>query len=56
MRLEAGYHSAEERQRATKTGACQRLSHRQLLATPPEFRDLLLSIARTARREEVCGE
>jgi hypothetical protein len=47
VRLEDRYHSAEERARAVKTGACQRLSHRQRLATPPAFRDLLLSIART---------
>lgn len=50
-RLE-GYHSAEERRRAVKTGICQRLSKRQRAATPIEFRDLLLSIARTARRCE----
>jgi len=47
VRLEDGYHSAEERARAVKTGACQRLSSRQRLSTPPEFRDLLLSIARS---------
>jgi hypothetical protein len=47
VRLEDGFHSAEERKRATRTGACQRLSQRQRAATPPEFRDLLLSIART---------
>lgn len=34
--------------RAVKTGACQRLSRKQRAATPPAFRDLLLSIARTA--------
>lgn len=48
IRLEDGFHSAEELRRATRTGACQRLSQRQRAATPPEFRDLLLSIARTA--------
>jgi hypothetical protein len=48
VRLEDGFHSSEERARAIKTGACQRLSKRQRAATPPEFRDLLLSIARTA--------
>jgi hypothetical protein len=46
IRLEDGYHSKEERARAVKTGACQRLSKRQRAATPIEFRDLLLSIAR----------
>lgn len=49
VRLEQGFHSKEERARAIKTGACQRLSKRQRAATPPEFRDLLLSIARTAQ-------
>lgn len=60
--MEHGFHSAEERahwkrtgdapayiKRATKTGICQRLSKRQRAATPIPFRDLLLSIARTAR-------
>jgi hypothetical protein len=48
VRLEEGFHSKEERARAIKTGACQRLSARQRRATPLEFRDLLISIARTA--------
>ena len=38
----------EERRRAVKTGRCQRLSKRQREATPIAFRDLLLSMARTA--------
>lgn len=46
VRLDDGFHSAEERRRAIKTGICQRLSHRQRLETPPVFRDLLLAIAR----------
>lgn len=45
------YNSDEGRRRAIRTGICQRLSHRQRAATPPPFRDLLLSIARTAQRE-----
>ncbi len=45
-RLDEGYHSAEERRRAVRTGVCQRLSKRQRAATPIPFRDLLLSIAR----------
>lgn len=45
MRLDEGFHSKEERARAVKTGACQRLSKNQRIATPAEFRDLLLSIA-----------
>jgi hypothetical protein len=48
VRLDDGFYSAEERRRAVKTGACQRLSKKQRAATPIEFRDLLLSIARTA--------
>lgn len=50
VRLDDGYHSKEERARAVKTGACQRLSKRQRLATPEPFRDLLLSIASAASR------
>lgn len=49
IRMDLGFHSAEERRRAVKTGVCQRLSHRQRLVTPEPFRDLLVSIARTAR-------
>lgn len=45
IRLDDGFHSKEERQRATRTGICQRLSRRQRLETPPEFRDLLIAIA-----------
>jgi hypothetical protein len=47
VRLDDGFHSAEERRRAIRTGMRQRLSHRQRLETPIQFRDLLLSIART---------
>lgn len=36
-----------ERRRAIKTGVCQRLSKLQRLETPTEFRDLLISMART---------
>ena len=45
VRLDEGYHSIEERRRAIKTGACQRLSANQRRATPAQFRDLLISIA-----------
>ena len=48
-RLDEGFHSKEERRCATRTGVCQRLSHRQRLSTPLEFAELLLSIARTSR-------
>ncbi len=46
LRLDDGYHTADERRRAVKTGVCQRLSHRQRAATPIEFRDLLIGIVR----------
>lgn len=46
--LDEGFHSEEERARKIKTGICQRLSKKQRTATPIEFRDLLISIARTA--------
>lgn len=55
VRLEDGFHSAEERRRAVKTGACQRLSSNQRAATPLPFRDLLLSIARTATPIQVAA-
>ena len=47
LRLDAGYHSAEERRRGGGY-AGRRLSARENLATPPAFRDLLIGIARTA--------
>jgi len=50
QRLDEGYHSAEERRRAVRTGVCQRLSKRQREETPIEFRDLLLSLARSVGR------
>lgn len=45
--LDEGYHTKEERARKIKTGICQRLSKKQRLATPLEFRDLLISIAKS---------
>ena len=50
VRMDHDYHTAEERRRAVKTGVVQKLSHKKRAATPIEFRDLLLSIARTASR------
>jgi hypothetical protein len=47
-RLDDGYHSAEERRRAVRTGVRQRLSAKQRRATPLPFRDVLLDIARSA--------
>lgn len=54
VRLDEGLHSAEERRRAVRTGACQRLSKRQRAATPIPFRDLLISIAQSAQRREAA--
>lgn len=47
-RLDEGFHSADERRRAVRTGICQRLSKLQRLATPPAFAELLIAIARTS--------
>lgn len=54
IKFEDSYHSAEERKlrRPSRTGALQRMGHRERAATPPEFRDLLLSIADAALRGE----
>jgi hypothetical protein len=49
VRMKPGFHSKEERARAIKTGACQRLSKKQRAATPPEFRDILIAMARSVR-------
>lgn len=53
LRLENGYHSAEERARKKalhkKHGAIELLDHKARARTPIPFRDLLLTIARTAR-------
>ncbi len=49
-KLDAGFHSAEERKSAKARGWTEpeRLTDRERAATPPAFRDLLLSIARGA--------
>jgi hypothetical protein len=61
--LEQGFHSAEERRRWRETGEAkaysaqtsQRLPHKERNATPIPFRDLLLSIARTASGERLAA-
>jgi len=53
IRLDEGFHSKEERQRAVKTGACQRLSKKQRTATPEAFRDLLIFIAKQCEKGEI---
>jgi hypothetical protein len=52
MKLDEGWHSTAERQEARARGVLPqpRLSAAERLGTPPPFRDLLLSIARTAQR------
>ena len=50
QRLDQGYHSAEERARAVASGThrpVKRLTARENLATPVDFRDLLLAMARS---------
>ena len=47
---------SEKRRRAIRTGQLQRLSHMQRIATPAPFRDLLLSMARTAIRPSLALE
>jgi hypothetical protein len=47
IRLDDGFHSAEERRRTVRTGACQRMSKAERARTPAAFRDLLLNLARS---------
>lgn len=51
-RLDAGFHSSEERRRAVKTGVCRRLSKHQRLATPEEFALVLINIAAHAAEKQ----
>jgi hypothetical protein len=50
VRLDAGFHSAEERRKATSAPCVERLCKHEHEETPAEFRDLLLSLARSTRR------
>lgn len=54
VRLDQGYHSKEERRRLQRLGDLRspRLHRAECAATPHEFRDLLISIARSARPAE----
>jgi len=52
VRLDDGYHSAEERRRKIRTGTYQRLSARERALTPIPFRDLLLSMVASRATEE----
>lgn len=47
-RLDQGFHSKAERAAATKIARAKRLTKTQCIATPEPFRDLLISIARSA--------
>lgn len=49
IRLDQGFHTAEERRRAGRLKPVQRLSKRQCAETPRPFRDLLIAMARSAR-------
>lgn len=55
-RIDGGYHSKEERAAAKAAGTVRngQLSAKQRAATPLPFRDLLLSIARSAVRSEAA--
>ena len=48
-KLEDSYRSSEERKRAIKRGMIERVTKTERAATPIEFRDFLLSIARAAQ-------
>jgi len=55
VRLDLGFHSKEERRAAQRLGTLRakgenRMPRQECAATPPAFRDLLLSIARSVRR------
>lgn len=50
-RLDEGYHSAEERRTKKRPRAGKRLTAAENIATPIPFRDILLAIARGARKE-----
>lgn len=52
VRLDDGFHSAEERRRKVRTGTCQLLSHKERAQTPIQFRDLLIAAARAAVQPE----
>lgn len=51
VRLEQGYHSTEERRADRGRVPCKRLSDGERIATPIPFRDLLISMAQSARRQ-----
>ena len=56
MKMDDGFHSAEERRRAVRTGATQRMSKKERMATPVPFRNLLLSMARGVDSKKLPGK
>jgi hypothetical protein len=48
MRMDQGFHSKEERRRVQRMGVISLMSSRERMETPTAFRDLLISIARSA--------
>lgn len=56
LRLDRGCHTAVERRRAIRRGACALLSHKQRAATPLAFRDVLLSMARSVTPTDEHGK
>ena len=49
VKLDQGFHSAEERRKYIKCGPIGRMGKRERAATPVEFRNILLEIARSAK-------
>ena len=59
MRLDSGYHSAEERKRGrlvSRDVSIELMGRRERLATPIPFRDLLIGMARTVRGEGLAAQ
>jgi len=54
-KIDLSARTTAERRRIVRTGICQQLSKRQRAATPIPFRDLLLSIARSAQRRSAAA-
>jgi hypothetical protein len=56
VRLECGFHSSEERHAARAAGVApvKRLTARERWATPVAFRDVLVAMARSARKAEAA--
>jgi hypothetical protein len=55
VKIDLGAHTREQRARIVKTGVCQKMSKRQRAATPPEFRDVLLEMARSVTQRIEVG-